>query len=248
MATLEGENAALTAERRVNEERLEFSEQSHQLAVEVAEIGTWDLDLLTGLLTWSDRTKAMFGISPNVPGDMADFYAGLHPDDHDATAAAFASALDPMRRTTYDVEYRTIGKEDGVVRWVAAKGRGMFDETGRCVRALGTAIDITACKEADDRLRRSETELRELNATLEAQVAERTAERDRMWRLSTDVMLVAGFNGVIEAVNPAWTHLFEWTPAELKGRSFLEFVHPDDVDATTREAGRLAQVTRRRGS
>ena len=241
LAALEGENAALTAERLINQERLEFSEQSLRLATEAAEIGTWDFDLFTDTLTWSDRTKAMFGIAPNVPGDMADFYAGLHPDDREATVAAFAAALDPLQRTTYDVEYRTIGKEDGVVRWVAAKGRGLFDEMGRCVRAMGTAIDITARKEADERLRRSETELRELNATLEAQVAERTAERDRMWRLSTDVMLVAHFDGTIEAVNPAWTRLFDWTPAELKGRSFIDFVYPDDVEATTEEASRLSQ-------
>jgi hypothetical protein len=48
------------------------------------------------------------------------------------------------------VEYRTIGKEDGILRWVAAKGRGVFDETGRCKRMIGTAIDITERKLAQD--------------------------------------------------------------------------------------------------
>ncbi|MER2264507.1 PAS domain-containing protein [Methylobacterium oxalidis] len=153
LAALEGENAALTVERRANQVRLEVSEESLRLATEAAEVGTWDLDLTTDVLTWSDRTKAMFGISPDVPCSMADFYAGLHPEDLDATSAAFASALDPERRATYDVEYRTIGKEDGVVRWVAAKGRGLFDESGRCVRALGTAIDITARRDTQERLR-----------------------------------------------------------------------------------------------
>ncbi|MHC2107225.1 PAS domain-containing protein [Methylobacterium sp. CM6246] len=163
LAALENENATLTAERRADRDRLAFSEESRQLAIEAAEIGTWDLDLFSDVLTWSDRTKAMFGISPNVPCSMADFYAGLHPDDRDVTVAAFASALDPMRRATYDVEYRTIGKEDGVVRWVAAKGRGMFDETGRCIRALGTAIDITHRRQADEALRANEGRLRFLD-------------------------------------------------------------------------------------
>ena len=54
-------------------------------------------------------------------------------------------------------------------------------------------------------------------------------------------MLVAHFNGTIEAVNPAWTRLFDWTLAELKGRSFIDFVHPDDVDTNTEEARRLSQ-------
>ena len=98
-------------ERRLAERRLELSEELLRLATEAAEVGTWDLDLDTDVLTWSDRTKAMFGISPEVPCSMADFYAGLHPEHREATSAAFASAIDPAIRATYEVEYRTIGKE-----------------------------------------------------------------------------------------------------------------------------------------
>jgi len=89
---------------------------------------------------------------------------GLHPDDRDRVAAAYACAADPIRRELYDVEYRTIGKEDGIVRWVAAKGRGVFDDTGRCQRMIGTAIDITERKQAqEEKLAREkeETEVRE---------------------------------------------------------------------------------------
>ncbi|WP_165191744.1 PAS domain S-box protein [Caulobacter soli] len=139
------------SDRRAAQERLILSEESLRLTTQAAEIGTWDLDLLTGVLTWSDRTKAMFGISPHVACTLDDFYGGLHPDDHAATTDAFARALDPELRATYDVQYRTIGKEDGAVRWVAAKGKGLFDLDGRCVRAVGTAIDITAGKLADER-------------------------------------------------------------------------------------------------
>jgi PAS domain S-box-containing protein len=170
---LEGENAKLTAERSADRARIQFSEESLRLATEAAEIGTWDLDLTTDVLTWSDRTKAMFGISPGAPCSMAAFYSGLHPDDFEATRDAFTSALDPAQRTTYDVEYRTIGKEDGVVRWVAAKGRGLFDPNGRCIRAIGTAIDITARRMADERLRANEARLRFLD-TLGMEVAKST--------------------------------------------------------------------------
>lgn len=136
-------------ESRLLTEQLALSEAALRLATDAAEIGTWDLDLTTEILTWSDRTKRMFGISAHVPCSMDDFYSGLHPEDLDATSAAFASAIDPARRATYDVEYRTVGKEDGIIRWVAAKGRGIFDENGRCVRAIGTAIDISRRKEAE---------------------------------------------------------------------------------------------------
>ena len=97
-------------------------------------------------LVWPPRVKAMFGISPDEPVTMQDFYDGLHPDDREATSKAFSRAADPQVRALYDVEYRTIGKEDGVLRWVAAKGRGVFDEAGRCLRVIGTAIDVSARK------------------------------------------------------------------------------------------------------
>ena len=88
--------------------------------------------------------------------------------------------------------------------------------------------------------RLAEARLRELNETLEQRVAERTADRDRMWRLSTDLMLVARFDATITAVNPAWAALLGWPEHDLIGRRFIDLVHPDDVQGTLDEAGRLA--------
>jgi PAS domain S-box-containing protein len=131
------------AELRIMEERL-------RLATEAAEIGWWDVEHGHGALSWPIRVKAMFGISPDAPISMDDFYNGLHPDDRERVSAAYAAAADPARRALYDVEYRTIGKEDRVLRWVAAKGRGVFDDAGRCKRMIGTAIDITERKLAQE--------------------------------------------------------------------------------------------------
>ena len=128
------------------------SEATLRLAIEAAELGTWDLDLATGELFWSDRCKAMFGISPLAPATMEDFYNGLHPDDRARITEIFATAIDPARRHAYDVEYRTIGKEDGIERWVAAKGRAFFDEAGIGIRAIGTVIDITRRKHIEQQL------------------------------------------------------------------------------------------------
>ena len=148
---LERRVAERTAELEASTARLTESEQQLRLATEAAEIGLWDVDNVTDTLFWPPRVKAMFGISPNVPVSMADFYAGVHPADKEATIKAYAAACDPEKRAIYDVEYRTVGKEDGIVRWVEAKGRGIFDADGRCARVIGTALDITKRKEAEGR-------------------------------------------------------------------------------------------------
>lgn len=149
------------------------SEARLRLAVDHADVGFWDVDLVQNTLVWPPQTKAMFGISADVSVTLEDFYQGLHPHDRRATIEAFTAAMDPDRRALYDVDYRTIGREDGVVRWVAAKGRAVFDEHGRCLRVTGTAMDITARKNADEKLR-------ELNATLEGRVAQAIAEREEV--------------------------------------------------------------------
>ena len=149
-AELERRVAERTAELEASNARLHDSEHQLRLATEAAEVGIWDVDTVADTLFWPPRVKAMFGISPDVPASMNDFFAGLHPDDKEAVSKAYEAACDPAERAMYDVEYRTVGKEDGVVRWIAAKGQGIFDVNGRCVRMIGTALDVTARKEAEE--------------------------------------------------------------------------------------------------
>ena len=152
-------------ERREAELALEASEERLRLATDHAEIGFWDVDLVDDRLIWPPRVKAMFGISPDVPVSMADFYNGLHPDDRERTAEAFSAACDPTQRALYEVEYRTVGKEDGRLRWVEARGRGMFDGD-RCIRVVGIAVDITRRKQTEFALTESEARVRALTDNL----------------------------------------------------------------------------------
>jgi PAS domain S-box-containing protein len=224
------------SERRAAQAALAESEERLRLATEASDIGFWDVDLVHDLLIWPARTKAMFGISPEVPVSMADFYAGLHPEDLGHTSAAFAAAADPARRALYDVEYRTIGKEDGLVRWVAAKGRGLFEE-GRCIRVVGVAIDVTARKAA-------EHQLRELNEHLESRVAEVVAERTRMedalrqsQKMEAVGQLTGGiahdFNNMLAAIiGPLDLLANRIDPADARARRYVDIA----VDAARRAA------------
>jgi PAS domain S-box-containing protein len=124
-------------------------EEQLRLATDAAEIAFWDVSIEANTMIWPARLRRMFGILDDAPLTLEDFYRGLHPEDREAATAAFAAACDPGQRALYDIEYRTVGRDDAQVRWVAAKGRGLFDATGRCVRALGIAVDITARKASE---------------------------------------------------------------------------------------------------
>lgn len=220
---LERRVAERTAELQASTERLQESEHQLRLATDAAEIGLWDVDNVSGTLFWPPRVRTMFGISSDVPVRIADFFAGLHPDDRDATAAAFAAACDPERRALYDVEYRTIGREDGLVRWVAAKGRGIFDAKGRCVRVVGTALDITERKEAEQRqlLLAREVDHRARNALAVVQAIVRLTKSD------TKETYVRAVEGRIQALAQAHTLLSEsrWHGADVK-RLVVEEIAP----------------------
>ncbi|MDZ5602719.1 PAS domain-containing protein [Pseudomonas sp. RP23018S] len=165
------QTVALVVQRARTDSAIRASEGRLRLAVDHADVGFWDVDFVHNTLVWPAQTKAMFGISAHVTVTLQDFYDGLHPDDRSATIDAFAAAIDPERRALYEVDYRTIGREDGIVRWVAAKGRGVFDSAGHCLRVAGTAVEISARKAAEEKLR-------ELNATLEGRIAQAIAERE----------------------------------------------------------------------
>ena len=81
-------------------------------------------------------------------------------------------------------------------------------------------------------LRESEARLREMNETLEGRVAEGTVERNRVWNTSRGLLMIANLDGVFRAVNPAWTQTLGYTEAETIGRSYHDFIVPDDVEPT----------------
>jgi PAS domain S-box-containing protein len=153
----------------------------------------------------------------------------VHADDIHDVAERWQNSL--ASGQPYETEFR-LRRADGRYRWHLARAVATKDDEGKIVRWIGTNTDI-------EDLRETRAKLEILNETLEQRVAERTADRDRMWRLSTDIMLVADLRASITAVNPAWQAVFDWREEELVGRSFMDLVHPDDQASTLAEVGRL---------
>jgi len=150
----------------------------------------------------------------------------VHRDDLAAATTRWAIAV--ASGNAYDAEFRLRGA-DGVYRWHIARALALRGEDGRPTRWIGTNTDIEDQKTTTRRLEA-------LNASLEQQVAQRTAERDRMWRLSKDIMLIGSFDGTVQAVSPAFGALLGWGEHDIIGKNFLQLVHPDD------QAGTVAQM------
>ena len=148
----------LAQERQATEALLRQSEERLRLAVQATGLGTWDWDLPKDTLLWSQRTRVLFGLPAGAPITYDAFLSRLHPDDRAATDAAVRAALSPAGDGRFTLEFRAL-HPDGTLRWLSAQGQTLFEaaEDGRrrAVRFLGTLLDVTARRQAEERLRAS---------------------------------------------------------------------------------------------
>ena len=133
--------------RKEMELALRKSEAQLVKAQEVAQTGSWELDIPANRLTWSDEAYRIFGIAPGTPLTYDLFMQRVHPDDRTAVDAAWAAA---MAGAPYDIEHRII---DGAIRWVRERAEIEFDAGGAPLKGIGTVQDITERKETELQLR-----------------------------------------------------------------------------------------------
>jgi PAS domain S-box-containing protein len=155
----------------------------------------------------------------------------FHPDDRERAWAVWRHSL--ATGEPYHIEYR-LRHRSGAWRWVLGRAQPMRDPGGRIVRWFGTCTDIHDQIEAREVLARS-------RESLAREVAQRTAERDRIWQATSDLLCVATLDGRFVSLNPAWTETLGWSEAALMAEPFLAFVHPDDRAATEAAAAGLAR-------
>jgi two-component system CheB/CheR fusion protein len=122
----------------------------HELraAVDLVGLGRYRSDPLTQAIEWDARLKAMWGLAPDAPVDLGVFLAGIHPEDRDRVQAALGQSVDPEGDGVCDIEYRLVGVNGDAERWVATRGKTVFD-AGRVVYFHGVVLDISERKRAE---------------------------------------------------------------------------------------------------
>jgi PAS domain S-box-containing protein len=174
------------------------------------------------------------GLPPEAANEThEDWVRRIHPEDREKNEQAFIRAVrgDALE---YCAEYRIIRPSDGEVRWIQVRSEIERDAEGRPLRLVGAHTDITERK-------RAELALQQLNETLEQQVAERTRERDRLWRVSEDFIGVADFADHWVNVNPAASAILGWGREELLEMPISKLWHPDDIPTTLSHRGQLIE-------
>ena len=152
-------------ERKRAEETLQFSQTQLAEAQRLAHVGSWDWDIQSNAVTWSDELCRIFGLEPGqikVGGDALPF---IHPEDRDLVISAVTTAV--KTKEPYSFYYRIL-RADGDERIVFSRGQVVSDEDGEPIRVFGATQDVTELKRAEENLKATTERLRALSARLQS--------------------------------------------------------------------------------
>ena len=179
-------------------------------AQQLAKLGSWQLDGMTGKVLWSDELWRIFGLTPQEFGpSLEEFLAMVHPDDRHLIRSAEEKSRDAAAAFAYD--YR-IFHSDGSLRFLRGHGKVVRDSDGRVVRIGGADQDITELKQAEEKQRESGEWLRVIL----------TASRDG---------IVIEDNGTVVYSNDSYAQMFGYDSSEeLAGLDIYQMVPPDECE------------------
>ena len=177
------------------EARLRRSETLLKEAQRLALMGSWELNPVTGALSWSDEVFRIFEVDPDQFGASYEtFLAAIHPDDREHVDQAYQDSL--RRHRGYDITHRLLFA-DGRVKWVHERCATDYAEDGTVLRSIGTVQDVTARHQADEALR------------LAASVLDN----------SLNGILITSPQGTILQINQAFTEITGYSAQEAIGKT-----------------------------
>lgn len=201
--------AAICIGRHRADEATGRGQERLRLALEAGRMGTWEWDIRSGSVSWSDNLEEVHGLPPGTfDGTFEGFRALVHPEDRDHVEAAIADAIEGG--TSYEVEFR-VARPDGSVGWMLGKGLVFRGEDGTPDRMLGLAMDLTARKQAEEEVREQESQFRTLADSI-PQLA---------WMARPD--------GWIFWYNRRWYDYTGTTPEQMEGWGWQSVHDPDEL-------------------
>jgi len=197
----------------VSRMELERAYEQIRLSKLAAQLGTFDMNVKTGEMLWDERCRELFGIAHDAQVTYGyDFAQGLHPEDRERVVKVNDDLLSGRKRDgDYDIEYRTVGAQDGKIRWVRAKGK-VYYHRGQAVRFIGSVLDITPEKENELRLK---------------DLAEKQARLAAVVNSSGDIIISKTTDGIITSWNPAAVRAFGYTESEAIGKHISIIIPPE---------------------
>jgi len=205
-------NQDITEQRRA-EAALRDSEARLKEAQRIAHVGSWELDLVSRQLTWSEEIFRIFEIDPQRFDPSYDdvFLDAVHPDDRGAVNSAYNESI--KNRAPYDITHRLL-MPDGRIKYVHERCVNYYSEQGVPLRSVGTVQDITERVLAEQALRRSEERLHVI------------------YDASPVIISVSRLeDGQFLEVNPTFLRIGGWTREEVVGRTSFDvgvWVEPRD--------------------
>jgi PAS domain S-box-containing protein len=203
-----GEGREITDRKRAEEELRKTNDRLH-MALESAHSGTWEWDLLTNENIWSDELWKLYGIEPHsCVASYEVWRESIYAEDREKTEKKVQEAVREGKEL--NAEWRVAGRDDSV-RWLMSRGRPSRDAKGNVVRFNGIVVDITERKQADEAVRASEGQFRDL------------------WGATVEGIVILD-KGIIIEVNDAMCRMFGYTREYSIGKSLLEFAPPEMCD------------------
>ena len=211
LASLIAAQVGFAVERTRAEEQARRSEAWLRYALDAANVGTWDWDVRSGSLRWSDNLERIHGVPPGTfDSTFQSYEQEIHPDDRGRVLASIQRAL--AQGAPHEVEYRIVAP-DGTIRWVEGKGHVERGADGRPVRMSGVCVNITPRKHA---------ELARLEALEES--ARASQQLAAIVESSGDAIVSKDLNSVIMSWNRAAERMFGYTAEEAIGRSITMII------------------------
>jgi PAS domain S-box-containing protein len=206
--------SAIEADSYPDQTALKRSETRLREAQRVARIGSWERDLITGTVTWSDQEYRILGLEPGEIAPSYEAFLGfIHPDDREAAKRSAEEAI--KNGTPYDIEFRIV-RRDGVERLLRSRAEVIYGADGVPALMRGTGQDVTDRRAAEAALQSSEEQYKTLVANILGVVYRCLNDTD--W--STIYM-----SDYIEELSG-----FPVSDFLGKVRSYASIIHPDDKE------------------